>query len=105
MEQSTLDLLTQRAKDSVTKALEKHPTFPIEVFQSGSSQIFKMDLDAVRKKNDTAEKNGSQTIIEVLLEEVLEFAFALESKDRDASFEEAGDVVAVVLRALETITA
>lgn len=104
MEQSTLDLLTQRAKDSITKALEKHPTFPTEVFQERSAPIFQMDLEALRKKNDIAEKDGSQTIIDVLLEEVLEFAFALESKDRGASLEEAGDIVAVVLRALETVS-
>lgn len=103
MEQSTLDLLTQRAKDSVTKAEKKHPTFPSNVFQPGQGQVFKPSLESLRRKNDKAERDGSQTIAEVLLEEVLEFAFALESKDLDASFEEAGDVVAVVLRALDTL--
>lgn len=105
MEQSTLDLLTQRAKDSVTKAEKKHPTFPSNVFHPRQGQVFKPSLESLRRKNDKAEMDGSQTIAEVLLEEVLEFAFALESKDRDASFEEAGDVVAVVLRALGTIPA
>ena len=105
MDQSTLDTLFQSAKYSLTKAEKKHPTFPSNVFQPGQGPVFKPSLESLRRKNDKAERDGSQTIAEVLLEEVLEFAFALESKDRNASFEEAGDVVAVVLRALGTIPA
>lgn len=103
MDQSTLDALLQSAKDSITKAVKKHPTFPSNVFQPGQGQVFKPSLESLRRKNDKAEIDGSQTIAEVLLEEVLEFAFALDSKDKAASVEEAGDIVAVVLRALGTV--
>lgn len=103
MDESTIDTLFRSAKDSLTKALEKHPTFPAKIFQAGGRPIFQMNLEAMRNKNDASERDGSQTIVGVLLEEVLEFAFALESKDKDASFDEAGDIVAVVLRALETV--
>ena len=104
MDQSTLDTLLQSANASLSKAVKKHPTFPSKVFRQGQGPVFKPSLESLRRKNDKAEMDGSQTIAEVLLEEVLEFAFALDSKDKASSVEEAGDIVAVVLRALETVS-
>lgn len=96
MTPSLKDSLSQASSISLHKAEEKHPTFPAVVFDDV------IPLDAIRQRNDIQESECRHTISGILLEEVYEFLEALENSDYASALSEAGDVVAVLLRALAT---
>ena len=98
--------MTQRLKDtlfkassiSLRKAEEKHPTFP-SIVSDGINP-----LNAMRQRNDIQESECRHTISGILLEEVYEFLEASDGDDYEAMLGEAGDIVAVLLRALDAKT-
>ena len=92
------DTLFKASSISLRKAEEKHPTFPAVAFDEV------IPLDAIRQRNDIQESEGSHTISGILLEEVYEFLEALENNDYSSALSEAGDVIAVLLRALGTVS-
>ena len=92
------DTLFKASSISLRKAEEKHPTFPAVAFDEV------IPLDAIRQRNDIQESEGRHTISGILLEEVYEFLEALDGDDYEAMLEEAGDIVAVLLRALAAKT-
>lgn len=94
MTPSLKDSLFKASGISLRKAEEKHPTFPAVAFDEV------IPLDAIRQRNDIQESERRHTISGILLEEVYEFLEALESNDYEAMLSEAGDIVAVLLRAL-----
>lgn len=96
MTPSLKDSLFKASGISLRKAEEKHPTFPAVAFDEV------IPLDAIRQRNDTQESECRHTISGILLEEVYEFLEALENNDYASALSEAGDVVAVLLRALDT---
>ena len=96
MTPSLKDSLSQASSISLHKAEEKHPTFPAVVFDEV------IPLDAIRQRNDIQESECRHTISGILLEEVYEFLEALENNDYASALSEAGDIVAVLLRALDT---
>lgn len=92
------DTLFKASSISLRKAEEKHPTFP-SIVSDGINP-----LNAMRQRNDIQESECRHTISGILLEEVYEFLEALDGDDYEAMLGEAGDIVAVLLRALDAKT-